>query len=73
VPYRTLAHPPVTVWEQRVAVARLREQGRVQVDETALFRMVEQMRTITDTAAATTRQARRDVGRRWCPTPGRAG
>ncbi|WP_430786997.1 Mu transposase C-terminal domain-containing protein [Actinoplanes sp. G11-F43] len=64
VPYRTLAHPPVTLWEQQAAVARLREQGRAQVDETALFRMVEQMRTITDTAAATTRRARRDVQRR---------
>jgi putative transposase len=64
VPYRTLAHPPVTLWEQQAAVARLREQGRAQVDETALFRMVEQMRTITDTAAATTRRARRDAQRR---------
>ena len=64
VPYRTLAHPPVTLWEQQAAVARLREQGRTQVDETALFRMVEQLRTITDTAAATTRRARRDAQRR---------
>ncbi len=64
VPYRTLAHPPVTLWEQRAAVDRLREQGRGQVDEAALFGMVEQMRAITDTAAATTRRARRDAQRR---------
>lgn len=64
VPYRTLSHPAVSVWEHRAAVQRLREQGRAQVDEEMLFRMVEQMRTITDTAASTTRKARRDAERR---------
>ena len=64
VPYRTLSHPPISVWEHRGALARLREQGRAQVDEQALFRVVEQMRTITDTAATTTRRARRDAQRR---------
>jgi putative transposase len=64
VPYRTLSHPPISVWEQRAAVARLREQGRGQVDEEALFRMVEQMRAITDAAAKTTRTARRAAERR---------
>ena len=70
VPYRTLAHPPISVWEQRAAAARLREQGRAQVDEDALFRMVEQMRTITDTATKTTRKTRRDAERRTA-APGR--
>jgi putative transposase len=64
VPYRTLAHPPVSLWEHRAAVERLRTQGRAQVDEAALFRMVEQMRAITDAAAASTRKARRDASRR---------
>lgn len=64
VPYRTLSHPPVSVWEHRTAVERLREEGRAQVDEEGLFRMVEQMRTLIDTAAATTRKARRDAERR---------
>lgn len=59
VPYRTLSRPPISVWEQQAAMARLREQGRAEVDEQALFAMVEQMRQITDTAAATTRKARR--------------
>ncbi len=64
VPYRTLSHPPISVWEHRAALARLREQGRAQVDEHALFRVVEQMRAITDTADAATRKARRDAQRR---------
>ena len=68
VGYRTLSHPPISAWEQNVAAARLRELGRADVDETALFAMVEQMRQITDAAAATTRRARRDRERR-CATP----
>jgi len=64
VPYRTLSRPPVSVWEQHAAVRRLRELGRAEVDENALFAMVEQMRQVTDVAAATTRRARRDRERR---------
>jgi putative transposase len=64
VPYRTMSHPPVSVWEHRAAVERLRAQGRDQVDEDSLFRMVEQMRSITEAAAASTRKARRDAVRR---------
>ena len=64
VPYRTLSHPPVSLWEHQAAAERLRLQGRAQVDEAALFRMVEQMREITEAAAASTRKARRDAARR---------
>jgi putative transposase len=70
VPYRTLSRPAISVWEQQAAVARLRELGRAEVDENALFAMVAQMREITDTAAATTRKARRDRERRSA-TPAR--
>lgn len=69
VPYRTLSRPPISVWEQQVAVARLREQGRAEVDENALFAMVERMREITEEAAATTRKARRDRERRTAAPP----
>jgi putative transposase len=64
VPYRVLSRPPISIWEQQAALARLREQGRADVDERALFATVTQMREITDTAAATTRRARRDRERR---------
>ncbi|MGP3961775.1 transposase [Nonomuraea sp. 3N208] len=74
VPYRTLSRPPISVWEQRAAIARLREEGRAQVDESALFAMVEQMRQITEDAAAKTRRARREVERRSAtPAPQTAG
>jgi putative transposase len=48
--YRTLSHPAVTLWEQRQALAKLRQLGREQVDESALFRMIGQMREIVTTA-----------------------
>ena len=64
VPYRTLSHPAVTLWEQRQALAKLRQQGREQVDESALFRMIGQMREIVTTAQKATRKARRDADRR---------
>lgn len=64
VPYRTLSRPAMSVWEHRAALERLRREGRAQVDEQALFRMVEQMRAITVTARSSTRKARRDAERR---------
>ncbi|MFN4116085.1 MAG: Mu transposase C-terminal domain-containing protein [Inhella sp.] len=64
VPYRTLSHPAVTLWEQRQALAKLRQLGREQVDESALFRMISQMREIVTTAQKATRKARRDADRR---------
>jgi len=64
LPYRTLSHPAVTLWEHRQALATLRQLGRKQVDESDLFRMIEQMRDIVTTAQQTTRKARRDADRR---------
>ncbi|MET3176523.1 UNVERIFIED_ORG: putative transposase [Arthrobacter sp. UYCu721] len=64
VPYRTISHPAVTLWEHRQALARLRQQGHDQVNEEALFRMIDQMREITATAQRATRRSRRDLQRR---------
>lgn len=69
VPYRTMSRPPITAWEQQAATARLRELGRREVDEEALFAMVAQMREISESAAARSRRARRDLQRRPEPRP----
>ncbi|GAB2452136.1 hypothetical protein GCM10027262_76690 [Nocardia tengchongensis] len=61
IPYRTWTRPAISVWEHSAAVVRLREQGRAEIDENALFSMVEQMRAITDTATATSRKVRRNT------------
>ncbi len=42
----------------------MRQQRREQVDESALFRMIGQMREIVSTAQKATRKARRDADRR---------
>lgn len=64
IPYRSLSNPTVTLWEHRKAVEELRKRGRAQVDESAIFRMITQMREITDTAAKERKRARRDKTRR---------
>ncbi|ORI13564.1 transposase [Rhodococcus sp. 1168] len=64
VPYRTMSHPAVTLWEHRAATTRLREQGQSNVDESALFATIEQMREIADRSQKATRRARRNRARR---------
>lgn len=64
VPYRNTAHPAITLWEHRQAVARLQAQGREQVNEEMLFRMVQQMHEIVREADRTTRKIRREHERR---------
>lgn len=64
VPYRTISHPAVTLWEHRQALVRLRQQGHDQVNEEALFRTIDQMREITAAAQRATRRSRRDLQRR---------
>ncbi len=62
--YRDLRRPPISLWEHRLALKRLREDGRAMVDEAAIFRTIEAMRTIADDAARTTKTARRQRERR---------
>lgn len=64
VPYRNVAHPAVSVWDHRQALVRLKQRGAGQVDEHALFAMIDQMRRITDEATKTTRRTRRESERR---------
>ena len=62
--YRDLRRPPISLWEHRLALKRLREDGRALVDETAIFRSIETMRTIADDAVLASKTARRQHERR---------
>lgn len=62
--YRDLRRPPISLWEHRLALKRLREEGRSLVDEAAIFRTIEVMRTITDDATRETKTIRRQRERR---------
>jgi putative transposase len=64
VPYLTMQHPAITLWEHRQAIARLKEQGRATYDEAAIFRTVTAMRGIANTAAKSTKASRRMQARR---------
>ncbi len=62
--YRDLRRPPISLWEHRLALKRLREDGRTMVDEAAIFRAIEAMRTIADDAVLASKAARRQRERR---------
>lgn len=62
--YSDLSRPPISLWEHRLALKRLRDDGKAQVDEEAIFRTIETMRGIADEASATTKTARRQRARR---------
>ncbi|MDJ1638211.1 DDE-type integrase/transposase/recombinase [Agrobacterium rhizogenes] len=63
VPYRELSRPPVSLWEHRLARARLHERQK-DWDERTLFAAIEEMRAIEGNAASTTRSIRRNRARR---------
>lgn len=62
--YRDVRRPPITLCEHRLALKRLREEGHIEVDESAIFRTIEAMRAITDEAVASSKTARRQRERR---------
>jgi putative transposase len=62
--YRDIRRAPISHWEHRRAVKRLREEGYSAVDEGAIFRTVERMRAVTDAANAATKGIRRERERR---------
>ncbi|MFC0387838.1 hypothetical protein, partial [Muricoccus vinaceus] len=69
--YRDLSRPPITLWEQKVAVKAKREQGMRKVDESAIFAAVEARRATIAEAAERTRAARREQQRTAHLTSGR--
>lgn len=62
--YRDVRHPSISLWEQRLALKRLRDEGLAHVDEHAIFRTVNAMRAIADEAVVKSKMARRQRERR---------
>ncbi len=62
--YADLRRPPISLWEHRLALKRLREEGRDQVDEDAIFTAIDRMRGIAAQAVAETKTMRRQRERR---------
>jgi putative transposase len=57
--YRDVRRPSITLWEHRLALKRLREEGRANIDETSIFRTIEHLRQIADEAITVSKRARR--------------
>ncbi len=64
VGYRDLRRAPISLWEHREALKRLRSEGRLHIDETAIFDSINKMREIVDDAVVATKTARRQRERR---------
>ena len=63
IPYADLGRPPITLWEHRRAMARLREEGRAAVNEHLTFEAVEAQRALVACATHRTIKARRAASR----------
>jgi putative transposase len=63
VPYRTFSNPAVTLWEHKVAVKKLKDEGKKSIDEEAIFKSIQKMREIAKNAITKTKSARRTVTR----------
>jgi putative transposase len=70
IAYRDVRRPPISLWEQRLALKRLREERHPHIDEAAIFRTIDAMREIVDHAITTSKAARRHRERRFRLIPG---
>lgn len=59
VPYADIRHPPITLWEQRAAIAAIRRDGKDRVRESEMFRHIAAQRKIVNDANDKTLDARR--------------
>jgi putative transposase len=64
--YRDLRRPAISLWEHRLALKRLRDEGRAEINEDAIFTAIDAMRGIAERASADTKTKRRQRERRRC-------
>lgn len=58
IPYRDASRPPMSLWELRVTLRYLDEQGKKNVDEDQIFRAYNEMRRIEEQSKTVTRKTR---------------
>jgi putative transposase len=64
IPYRNIAHPPLSVWELREARRRLKAEGHKAVNEDLIFDAYSRLRALEDEAIRATKKARRAAQQR---------
>ena len=60
IPYRSLSHPAISLFEHRIALKKLKAIGKEQVNENSLFRAIDEMRHIVKTSVSQTRAMRKN-------------
>ena len=63
VPYRNITNPSLSLWDFRAAEKRLKDEGRANIDEDAIFEAREEMDRIVQDAGKETRKTRRSKQR----------
>ena len=63
VPYADLSLPPITLWEHRAALTKLREQGDSAPSQMAIFAAVTAQRALIEQATSKTKAVRRQTQR----------
>lgn len=63
VPYRAIGNPAITLWEHKLAVKRIKENGRKAINEEEIIKVIERMRIVSETAISKTKSIRRKIAR----------
>ena len=63
VPYQAIGNPAITLWEHKLEIRRIKEEGRKTVSEEDIIKVIEKMRMITTEAVAKSKSARRKTER----------
>ena len=64
IPYLDLGLPPISLWELQEARRRLKDKGRLVVDEHAIFEAIREQRQIVEQARKDTRRNVRERRKR---------
>lgn len=64
IPYRDTTHPAISIWELREAKRYIQEKMDSEVNEDALFKAYEKLRTLESQSSKQTKKVRRDEQRR---------
>lgn len=60
IPYRSLSHTAISLFEHRLALKKLKSIGKEQVNENSLFKAIDEMRHIVKTSVSKTRAMRKN-------------
>ena len=63
IPYRSLSHPAISLFEHRLVLKRLKAIGKEQVNEKNLFKAIDEMRHIVNSSVSKTKTIRRNRAR----------